>query len=81
MWEIVLGGVLAAIGVNYVPLLIYAIALIRAGTARYEVAHELEQAEVSQRRYGTQQFLLVVPFAVLVLAVEQTLMRRLRDSA
>lgn len=81
LWEIALGGVLASIGVNYIPLLIYAIVLIRSGTARHEVAHELELAQQSQRRYATQQFLLVVPFAVLVIAVAQTLTRRPRDSS
>lgn len=76
-WEIGVGVLLASIALNYLPLLIYAVVLIRSGTARQEVAAELDQAERSQRRYATQQFLLVVPFAVLVLAVVQAL-RRLR---
>jgi len=78
LWEIALGVILASIAVNYLPLLIYAAVLIRSGTARQEVAPELEQAQLSQRRYATQQFLLVVPFAVLVLAVAQALRRRSR---
>ena len=76
VWEIVLGVLLASIGANYLPLLINAVALIRSGTARQEVAGELEQARQSQRRYGIQQFLLVVPFAVLAIAVAQALERR-----
>ena len=78
LWEIALGVVLASIAANYVPLLVYAVALIRSGTARQQVAPELEQAHRSQRLYGTQQFLLVVPFAVLVLALAQALRRQSR---
>jgi hypothetical protein len=76
VWEIVLGVLLASIGANYLPLLINAAVLIRSGTAREEVAPELEQASQSQRRYGTQQFLLVVPFAVAAIAIAQELARR-----
>jgi len=79
--EIVLGGVLSSIAVNYVPLLVYTVVLIRAGTAHQEVAPELEHSQHSQRRYGIQQFLLLVPFAVLVLAVVQALTRHARRGA
>jgi hypothetical protein len=71
VWEIALGLLLTSIGANDLPLLVSAVSLIRAATARQEVGVELEQAERSQRRYGTQQFLLVVPFAVLVIAIAQ----------
>jgi len=77
-WEIAIGAVLVSIGMNYLPLLIYAVGLIRSGTARQEVALELETAQQYQRRYGAQQFLLVVPFAVLVIALVQLFMRRNR---
>ena len=79
--EIVLGGIFLSIAVNYIPLLVYAIVLIRAGTARQEVAPELEQSHDSRRRYGIQQFLLMVPCAVLVLAVAQALTHRARGGA
>jgi hypothetical protein len=71
IWEIFLGVLLAGVGANYLPLLINAVSLIRAGTAHQEVALELELASKSQRRYGTQQFLLAVPFVVLAVAVGQ----------
>ncbi len=76
VWEIVLGVLLASIGANYIPLLVNAVSLIRSGTARQEVAEEMDQTRQPQRRYGTQQFLLVVPFAVMVLALVQALGRR-----
>ncbi|MBJ7603034.1 MAG: hypothetical protein JF888_07575 [Candidatus Dormibacteraeota bacterium] len=46
-WEIGVGVLLASIALNYLPLLIYAVVLIRSGTARQEVAAELDQAERS----------------------------------
>jgi hypothetical protein len=77
VWEIALGAVLASIALNYVPLLIHAVALIRSGTARQAVGVELAQAQ-SKRQYGIQQFLLVAPFAILVIAVAHATMRRTR---
>jgi hypothetical protein len=79
IWEIVLGVLLASIGANYLPLLINAVDLIRGGTAREEVALELEQATLSRRRYGTQQFLLAVPFAMVAIAIVQALASRPRN--
>lgn len=76
VWEAVLGVLLASIGANYVPLLIHAVSLVRSGAAREEVAAELDDAPLSQRRYGSQQFLLVVPFAVLAIAIAQALGHR-----
>ena len=75
IWEIVVGVLLVSIGANYLPVLIHAVSLVRSGTAREEVAMELENAPLSQRRYGTQQFLLAVPFAVLVVAIAQEFAR------
>jgi hypothetical protein len=76
VWEIVLGVLLVSIAANYLPLLVNAVLLIRSGTARQEVAAELEHARQTQRRYGTQQFLLIVPLAVMVIALAQALGRR-----
>lgn len=76
VWEVVLAGLLASIGANYLPLLIHAISLVRSGTAREEVAVELENASLSQRLYGTRQFLLAVPFAVLAMAIAQGMPHR-----
>lgn len=78
VWEFVFGTLLAGIGANYLPLLISAISLIRKGTARQEVAAELEQSRQAQFRYGTQQMLLAVPFAVAAIAGAQALAGRRR---
>jgi hypothetical protein len=79
VWELVLGVLLASIGANYVPLLMNSVDLIRGGTAREEVALELEQAGQSQRRYETQQFLLAVPLAMVAIAIVQALASRPRN--
>jgi hypothetical protein len=76
VWEIALRVFLATVGANYLPLLLHTVSLIRSGTAREEVAAELQQVRESQRRYGTQQLLLVVPFAVLAISVAQMFTRR-----
>lgn len=75
-WEIALAALLASIGANYLPLLIHATSLVRSGTAREEVAVELENAPLYQRLYGTRQFLLAVPFAVLAMAITQAMAHR-----
>lgn len=69
-WQLLLGVVLIFIGLNYVPLLIHAVDLARRGTAREEVAGELSRpAEV--RRIGILQLWILVPMAVLVMALAQ----------
>ena len=67
-WEIGLAALLVGTAANYLPLLVHAIDLVRSGTARREVVGELAGEGRAARRYGTQQVLLVVPFAVLGLA-------------
>ena len=73
VWEIALGVIFGSVALNYLPLLIHSVALVRSGTARTEVEAELGDMKQSSRRYGAQQFLLVVPFAILLLAVVQVL--------
>lgn len=76
VWEIALGAYLSSVAVNYIPLLIYTVALAQSGTAREAVAMELEQEQKFKRQYGLQQLLLVVPFAILAIAVAQATTRR-----
>lgn len=73
---IVVGVVLLAVGLNYVPLLLYAIAIQRRQSARAEVAAELAQRNVYARKYGVQQALLLVPLAIVLLALSQEWRRR-----
>ena len=58
------------IGLNYVPLLLHSVDLARRGTARQEVADEL--ANLSRARsYSWRQLWIVVPFAIVALALVQ----------
>jgi hypothetical protein len=70
-WQILLGGYLLTLAVNYVPLLLYAIAIVRHRSAQIEVAHEVADRNRSFRRYRRQSLLLLIPFAVPILAFAQ----------
>lgn len=65
---IVLGAYLLCIGVNYVPLLLHAISLVRRNSARHEIADELTQKHRMFRKYRRQSVLLLVPLVVPTLA-------------
>lgn len=76
---LVVGTYVLAIAVNYAPLLLYALAIRSRAGAREEVGAELDDREKRgwyARRYGTQQFLLVVPLFIPVLAIAQELRKR-----
>ncbi len=68
-WQMVFGVWLVGIAVNYIPLLIYAILIARAGSANAEGRPELAQV----RRYNVQQLMLLIPFLVAVIALVQEL--------
>ena len=70
-WHVLLGGYLLSLALNYVPLLLYAIAIVHRQSAQQEVTHEVADRDRSFRRYRRQSLLLLVPFAVPVLAVAQ----------
>ncbi len=65
--QTVLGVWLVGVGVNYIPLFLYAVVIARAGTAKEEGQPELARA----RRYGVQQAIILVPFSVAVIAALQ----------
>jgi hypothetical protein len=71
VWQILLGAYLLTLAVNYVPLLLYAITIVRHRSAQVEVAHEVTDRNRSFRRYRRQSLLLLVPFAVPILAIAQ----------
>ena len=68
---------LLSLGVNYVPLLLHAISLRRAGTARAEIADELAETKRAMGKYRRGSLLLLLPFVVPALAVVQERRRRL----
>jgi len=72
IWETVMGIWLITIAANYIPLLIYAVLIANAGTAKEEGQPEIAQA----KRYGIQQVIILVPLLVVVAALAQELQQR-----
>jgi uncharacterized protein len=63
--------------VNYVPLLLHAISLVRNNSARDEIADELSEKRRMFRKYRRQSLLLLVPLAVPSVALAQWFHRSL----
>jgi uncharacterized membrane protein len=68
-----LGLYMLLTGLNYVPLLIYAIIFARDKTAEREVEYELSHYKHYIRKYSIQQFLIFIPLSILLLAIIQKL--------
>ena len=66
---IALGCYLLFIGINYVPLLLYAITIVRIDSARDEIADEQTDHQGMFRKYRRQSLLLLVPLAVPILVL------------
>ena len=66
---IAFGSYLLAVGINYVPLLLYAIRLVRLSSASAEIAEEPAEKRSLFRKYRRQSLLLLVPLAVPILAL------------
>lgn len=64
VWQTLFGAYLLSLGVNYVPLLLYGIAIARHHSARAELGDELVQKDRAMRRYRLQSLLLLIPFLV-----------------
>jgi hypothetical protein len=78
LFTALLSALLLSIALNYVPLLLYAIRIVRRNTAHQEVAFELEHQDASARKYAVQSVLLVLPLAVPILAISQEFRNRTR---
>ena len=66
---LLLGVYIFTLGINYIPALIYAVALRKS----YGSVVDMEDPEIGRlnRKYSIQQFLIFIPFFVVVLAVVQ----------
>ncbi len=77
LFTILIGLVLCWIALNYVPLLLYAISIVRCKSAQQEVAFELEHKETYARKYTLQSvWLLPLPLIVPILSLVQELQKR-----
>ena len=66
-----LGLLLIGAALNYLPLLIHSIDISRKDSSKEEAKEELARPELI-RRYSARQFVLLVPFAIAVMAVLQS---------
>ena len=62
--QIVLGLYLISLGVNYIPMLIYAISITRAKSARSQLGSELDNKGLAMKKYRRQSLWLLVPLVV-----------------
>ena len=76
LFAVILGCFLLWIAFNYVPLLLYAISIVRHESAHQEVAYEIAHKEKYMGKYRRQSTLLLIPLAVPTLAVYQELQKR-----
>jgi hypothetical protein len=65
------GSYLISLGINYVPLLVYAIRIARNHTAHAEIAIESSDRKRMFRRYRWQSSLLLLPLVVPMAAIAQ----------
>jgi len=68
-----LGWYFVLTGVNYLPLLAYAIITAKRHSAKSDVEAEMSRDKHYVRKYSIQQLLLFIPLAVALLAAAQLL--------
>jgi len=71
LWMVLFGVYLIFVGINYVPLLFYAVDISRRRGAQEEIGDELGSNQKTFRKYRRQSLWLLVPLAVLVAAILQ----------
>ncbi len=70
-WQIALGLYLISLGMNYVPMLFYAVAITRSRSARAELGEELDDKGRAMRKYRRQSLYLLVPLFVAAVALRE----------
>ena len=70
-WQFALGVYLISLGVNYVPMLIYAVAITRGRSARAEMADELNDKRRAMAKYRRYSIILLIPLLVPIVALRQ----------
>lgn len=67
----------ASVAVNYIPLLVYAVAIAKKNSARADISADLVKGRKGLQKYSFQQLWLVVPFLVPIAALFQEIDKRL----
>jgi len=76
LFAVIVGCFLLWIALNYVPLLLYAISIVRHKSAHQEVTYELEHRDKYAGKYLRQSTFLLIPLAVPALAAYQEMQKR-----
>ena len=71
LWQTLIGIYFICLGINYLPLLLYAVALGDPRSARQEIADELSATRETLARYRAQSLLLLVPLFTAILGICQ----------
>jgi hypothetical protein len=66
-----IGVYLLFLAINYVPLFAHSISLSLNDSARQEVEYDLTHDNAFRKKYGVQQVLILVPLAIVLLAIVQ----------
>jgi len=69
--QLALGLYLISLAINYVPMLIYAVAITRGDTAWKELGNELDDQGRAMAKYRRQSMMLLVPLLVPIIALGQ----------
>ena len=69
LWQVVLGLYIILLGINYVPMLVYAVAITRGKSALAEMGDELNDKRRAMVKYRRQSLCLLVPLLVPIVAV------------
>ena len=70
--NIALGFYLISLGLNYIPMLAYAVAINKAKSARTELGKELDDKRAAMTKYRRQSIWLLMPLIVPIIALTQT---------
>jgi len=65
------GLYLVSVGINYVPLLLHAISVVRHGTATAEIADEIDDRKQLFGKYRRGSLILLLLFVVPIVALAQ----------
>lgn len=76
-FETLLGIYLVLLGLNYLPLLIYASAISRRSNERVEYSEASPSLKHEIKKYGVQQAIILIPFAVILVAFIQELTKEI----
>lgn len=66
-----IGIVLAWITLNYIPMLLYAISIVRRKSASQEAVFEPVQREHAMKKYALQSTFLILPLVIPILSIYQ----------